>query len=105
MGILHHRLSDGERFDIWHGIRKGEIKIVVGARSAVFSPVKNLGLIIVDEEQESSYKQTDEEPCYHARDIAIMRGKWKRLQSYLEAQPPLLKVMPMLKRVNISSAL
>ena len=75
IGILHHRLSDGERFDIWHGIRKGEIKIVIGARSAIFSPVENLGLIIVDEEHESSYKQTDEEPCYHARDVAIMRGK------------------------------
>ncbi len=75
LGILHHRLSDGERFDMWHGIRKGEIPIVVGARSAIFSPVQNLGLIIVDEEHESSYKQTDEEPCYHARDVAIMRGK------------------------------
>lgn len=75
LGILHYRLSDGERFDIWHRIRKGEISIVIGARSAIFSPVQNLGLIIVDEEHESSYKQTDEQPCYHARDIAIVRGK------------------------------
>ncbi|MCI5053039.1 MAG: primosomal protein N' [Simkaniaceae bacterium] len=75
IAILHHRLSDGERYDAWHRIRSGEIPVVVGARSAIFSPVKNLGLIIVDEEQESSYKQSDEMPCYHARDIAILRGK------------------------------
>ena len=97
LGILHHRLSDGERFDIWHGIRKGDISIVVGARSAIFCPVQNLGLIIVDEEQEGSYKQTEEQPCYHARDIAIMRGKFSNaavvlgsatpsLESYLNAQ-------------------
>ncbi|MGM0440524.1 MAG: primosomal protein N' [Chlamydiota bacterium] len=75
IAILHHRLSQGERFDEWHKIRHGEAKIVIGARSAVFCPVKNLGLIIVDEEHESSYKQEDEAPHYHARDIAVMRGK------------------------------
>ncbi len=74
LGILHHRLSDGERYDIWHSIREGKISIIVGARSAIFSPAKNLGLIIVDEEHESSYKQTEEEPCYHARDVAVMRA-------------------------------
>ncbi|MBI3236530.1 MAG: DEAD/DEAH box helicase family protein, partial [Chlamydiales bacterium] len=73
--ILHHRLSDGERFDMWHAIREGRISIVVGARSAVFSPIQNLGLIIVDEEHEPSYKQTEEQPCYHARDVAILRAK------------------------------
>ncbi|QVL58273.1 MAG: primosomal protein N' [Simkaniaceae bacterium] len=114
MGILHHRLSDGERFDIWHGIRKGEIKIVVGARSAVFSPVKNLGLIIVDEEQESSYKQTDEEPCYHARDIAIMRGKMEKatvvlgsatpsLESYANAKAGKYKLSTLTKRATDAS--
>ncbi len=91
MGILHHRLSDGERFDIWHGIRKGDIKIVVGARSAIFSPLKNLGLIIVDEEHESSYKQTDEQPCYHARDIAIMRGKMEQATVVLGSATPSLE--------------
>ncbi len=91
MGILHHRLSDGERFDIWHGIHKGEIQIVVGARSAIFSPVKNLGLIIVDEEHESSYKQTDEEPCYHARDVAIMRGKFSNATVVLGSATPSLE--------------
>ncbi|MCB1107836.1 MAG: primosomal protein N', partial [Chlamydiia bacterium] len=91
MGILHHRLSDGERFDIWHGIRKGEIQIVVGARSAIFSPVQNLGLIIVDEEHESSYKQTEEEPCYHARDVAIMRGKLAKAPVILGSATPSLE--------------
>lgn len=75
IAILHHRLSQGERFDEWHKIKRGDAQIVIGARSAIFSPVKDLGLIIVDEEHETSYKQTDEQPCYHARDVAVMRGK------------------------------
>jgi primosomal protein N' (replication factor Y) len=75
IAILHHRLSQGERFDEWHKIHKGDAKIVIGARSAVFSPIKNLGLIIVDEEHEQSYKQGESCPCYHARDVAVMRGK------------------------------
>jgi len=91
VGILHHRLSDGERFDIWHSIRTGEIAIVVGARSAIFSPVQNLGLIIVDEEHEASYKQTEEEPCYHARDIAIMRGKFSNATVVLGSATPSLE--------------
>lgn len=74
IAILHHRLSQGERFDEWNRIYRGEAKIVIGARSAVFSPIKNLGLIIVDEEHEQSYKQGEESPCYHARDVAVMRG-------------------------------
>lgn len=75
IAILHHRLSQGERLDEWHRLRKGEAKIAIGARSAIFSPIKNLGLIIVDEEHEFTYKQTDDTPCYHARDVAVMRGK------------------------------
>lgn len=75
IAILHHRLSQGERFDEWHKIHRGDAQIVIGARSAVFSPVANLGLIIVDEEHEHSYKQSESAPCYHARDIAVMRGK------------------------------
>lgn len=76
IAILHHRLSQGERFDEWHKIRRGESQIVIGPRSAVFSPVNNLGLIIVDEEHESSYKQSENSPCYHAREVAVMRGKF-----------------------------
>jgi primosomal protein N' (replication factor Y) len=75
IAILHHRLSQGERRDEWHKIRDGIAKIVIGARSAIFSPVVNLGLIIVDEEHEQSYKQSDLSPCYQARDVAVMRGK------------------------------
>lgn len=75
IAILHHRLSQGERFDEWHKIKRGDAQIVIGARSAIFSPVKNLGLIIIDEEHEQSYKQSEESPCYQARDVAVMRGK------------------------------
>lgn len=88
LGILHHRLSDGERFDMWHAIREGRISIVVGARSAVFSPIQNLGLIIVDEEHEPSYKQTEEQPCYHARDVAILRAKMLKVPALLGSATP-----------------
>jgi len=91
LGVLHHRLSDGERFDMWHNIRKGEISIVIGARSAIFCPVQNLGLIIVDEEQEASYKQSEKQPCYHARDIAIMRGKIANATVILGSATPSLE--------------
>lgn len=75
IAVLHHRLSHGERSEEWHRIRRGNARIVVGARSAVFSPVSDLGLLIVDEEHDTSYKQGDESPCYHARDVAVMRAK------------------------------
>lgn len=73
--VLHSRLSHGERYDAWQHMQKGGIKIAIGARSAIFSPLPNLGLIIVDEEHETSYKQAEQMPCYHARDVAVMRGK------------------------------
>ena len=73
IAVLHSALGEGERFDEWHRIRTGEAVVVVGPRSAVFAPVKNLGLIVVDEEHEPSYKQ-DETPRYNARDVAVMRG-------------------------------
>lgn len=73
IAVLHSALSEGERFDEWHRIRNGEAQVVVGPRSALFAPVQNLGIIIVDEEHEPSYKQ-DETPRYHARDVAVMRG-------------------------------
>ncbi len=75
IAVLHYRLSHGERMDEWNRIASGKAPIVIGPRSAIFSPVKNPGLIIVDEEHENTYKQTEEAPYYHARDVAVMRGK------------------------------
>ncbi len=75
VAVLHSRLSHGERYDAWRRVQRGEAKLVIGPRSAVFAPVQNLGLIVVDEEHESSYKQVDPSPRYHARDVAIMRAK------------------------------
>lgn len=74
IAILHHRRSLGERTTAWEDLRKGEAKLVIGARSALFCPAQNLGLIIVDEEHDGSYKQSDEIPCYHGRDTAVMRA-------------------------------
>jgi primosomal protein N' (replication factor Y) (superfamily II helicase) len=74
VAILHSGLSNAERAEQWHRIRRGEARVVAGTRSAVFAPVKDLALIIVDEEQDSSYKQ-EETPRYHARDVAVMRAK------------------------------
>jgi len=73
VAILHSSLSDGERGDEWQRIRRGEARVVIGTRSAVFAPLKDLGLVVVDEEHEGSYKQ-DETPQYHARDTAIVRA-------------------------------
>ena len=72
--MLHSALSDGERYDAWLALKRGERRIAVGARSAVFAPLENLGAIIVDEEHESSYKQA-ESPRYHAREVAIVRAR------------------------------
>ncbi|HLK07592.1 MAG TPA: primosomal protein N', partial [Candidatus Angelobacter sp.] len=74
VAILHSALSADERAEQWHRIRRGEARIVVGTRSAVFAPVANLALIVVDEEHDSSYKQ-EETPRYNGRDVAVMRGK------------------------------
>ncbi len=91
IAILHHRLSNGERFDAWHNIQSGKAKIVIGARSAIFCPLPNLGMIIVDEEHESSYKQSDETPKYHARDVAVMRGKLAKCPVLLGTATPSLE--------------
>lgn len=74
LALLHSHLSYGERYDQWKKIRRGDVKIAIGARSAVFSPFENLGLIVIDEEHENSYKQSVV-PRYHAREVAIQRAK------------------------------
>src|SRR5882724_8498333 len=74
VAVLHSHLSAGERHDEWHKIRQGRARIVIGARSAIFAPVEPLGLVVVDEEHEQTYKQ-EEAPRYHARDVAVMRGQ------------------------------
>ncbi len=90
IAVLHSHLSDGERHDEWHRIRRGDAQVVVGARSAVFAPVKALGLIVVDEEHEPSYKQEDM-PRYHARDIAVMRGHLEGVPVVLGSATPSLE--------------
>ncbi len=90
VAIMHSGLSDGEKYDEWLKIKSGQAKVVVGARSAIFSPVENLGVIIIDEEHESSYKQ-DSSPRYHARDIAILRAKWHGARLVLGSATPSLE--------------
>jgi len=90
VAVLHSSLSDGERYDEWHRIRSGEAQIVIGARSALFAPVENLGLIVVDEEHEPTYKQ-DEAPRYSARDAAVMRGRMEHCAVVLGSATPALE--------------
>lgn len=91
IAVLHHRLSQGERFDEWQRIRFGKAQIVIGARSAIFSPVPSLGLIIVDEEHDSAYKQSEEMPCYHARDLAVVRARQEGAVAVLGTATPSLE--------------
>jgi primosomal protein N' (replication factor Y) len=90
VAILHSGLSDDERAEQWHRIKRGEARVVVGTRSAVFAPVSDLALLIVDEEQDSSYKQ-EETPRYHARDVAVMRAKMAGATVVLGSATPSLE--------------
>ncbi|WP_031516167.1 primosomal protein N' [Desulfofalx alkaliphila] len=97
VAVLHSRLSAGERYSEWLRIRRGDARVVLGARSAIFAPIDNLGIIVMDEEHESSYKQ-DENPKYHTREVALRRAKMAHavmlmgsatpsLESYCRAEP------------------
>lgn len=110
VAVLHSRLSIGEQYDEWRKVQRKEVKVVVGARSAVFAPFENLGIIIIDEEHESSYKQ-EESPRYHARDVAIKRGEFHQcpvilgsatpaLESFARAQKNLYHLLSLSKRMN-----
>jgi len=90
VAILHSALTDKERAEQWHRIKRGEARVVVGTRSAVFAPVTDLALIIVDEEQDSSYKQ-EETPRYHARDVAVVRAKLANATVVLGSATPSLE--------------
>ncbi len=110
VAVIHSRLSQGERFDQWNKIKSGQVSVVVGARSAVFAPFENLGIIILDEEHESSYK-SDTTPKYHARDIAskrceecgavmLLASATPSLHSYYKAEKGEYTLFEMKKRYN-----
>lgn len=90
VAVMHSGLSVGEKYDEWRKVQQGKVKVVVGARSAVFAPFKNLGLLILDEEHESTYKQEDS-PRYHARDVAIWRGNYYNCPVILGSATPALE--------------
>ncbi|MBM7095821.1 primosomal protein N' [Bacillus sp. H-16] len=110
VAVLHSALSKGEKYDEWRKIRDKEVTVAVGARSAIFAPFENLGMIIIDEEHESSYKQ-EEAPRYHARDVAIERGKTygcpvilgsatPSMESFARAKKGVYNLITMDRRVN-----
>jgi primosomal protein N' (replication factor Y) len=88
MGVYHSRFSDNERVEVWNGILSGRFKFVVGVRSSIFLPFDNLGLIIVDEEHDASYKQQEPAPRYHARDVAMVMGQHHHAKVLLGSATP-----------------
>jgi primosomal protein N' (replication factor Y) len=111
IAAIHSGLSDGEKYDEWRRIYRGEASIVIGARSAIFAPLDNIGVIIVDEEHSDSYKQSDPSPRYNAKEIAIIRGKFHKasvvfgsatpsLEAMARAQKGVFKLLELSHRVN-----
>jgi len=98
VAVLHSSLSSGEHYDVWRKIQEGYYDIIVGARSAVFAPLKDVGLIIVDEEFETSYKQDEVDPKYHAREVAIMRAKFEHALCILGSATPSLETYNNVKK-------
>ena len=112
IAVLHSGLSEGERYDEYRRIKEENVDVVIGTRSAIFAPLKNIGIIVIDEEQSTSYKQ-DCNPRYHARDVAIWRGKWHKcpivlgsatpsLESFARAGNGVYRLVTMLKRAGIA---
>lgn len=110
VAVMHSGLSAGEKYDEWRKVQRKEVKVVVGARSAIFAPFENLGIIIIDEEHETSYKQ-EENPRYHARDVAIHRGIGHQcpvilgsatpsLETFARAQKGVYQLLTLSKRMN-----
>jgi len=93
IAALHSALSDGEKYDEWRRICRGEVDIVIGARSAIFAPLPNLGIIIIDEEHSDSYKQSDPSPRYSAKDVALIRAKYHNCSVVFGSATPSLEVM------------
>ncbi len=112
VAVLHSRMSAGERYDAWRHLNGGRFSVAIGPRSAIFAPLRDVGLIVVDEEHEGSYKQFDPAPRYHARDVAVMRAHLERavcvlgsatpsLESYLNAKSGKYDLLPMPARVPV----
>jgi primosomal protein N' (replication factor Y) (superfamily II helicase) len=91
VAVLHSAMSPGERHDMWHMVHSGERTVVIGPRSAVFAPVHDLGLIVVDEEHDGSYKQSDNAPRYHGRDVAVVRARMLGIPVLLGSATPSLE--------------
>lgn len=113
IAVLHSKLSIGERYDQWNKIKKGQAKIVIGARSAIFAPIDNLGLIVIDEEHDSSYK-SETTPKYNAKEVATYIAKQNNIclvlgsatpdiETYYKAQKQEVELLELKHRANNSS--
>ncbi len=111
VAVWHSEMGNGERYDTWRAVKRGDFRVVVGTRSAVFAPFDKLGLVVIDEEHDASYKQSDTAPLYHARDLAIIRARNNKsvvlmgsatpsVESYFKAQAGKFKLFRLEQRVG-----